>query len=374
MDYGITKKRKTITFEGIHQEIEKKLSMVTNFSIDIENPTLIKYIVDTISQSDYPINFVLVNDELTIKNGYYELEFNQAKIKVQVFNEMVKISNTDINLLKTYIEFIKEDINRVRKSRETIKYYIFKNNKWNLLEGSPKRSLNSVFIVNKLKQELITNITNFLQEKELYNKLGITYKYNILFHGLPGTGKTSLVAAIASEFNYDIAIIPSTNLELKDDSDLVLALSKLPDNTILLIEDVENLLVNINLTAILDGICVKQGLISFMTSNITNSNNILVNNHKSSTNNPLIRPLRIDYKLEFTWAKKNQIIEMFSKFYSPDLALEFFEQIKTLKLTISLLQEFFFQNRTAENLFLNLENLKEKSKKLYPDNSSSYMY
>ena len=63
MDYGITKKRKTITFEGIHQEIEKKLSMVTNFSIDIENPTLIKYIVDTISQSDYPINFVLVNDE-----------------------------------------------------------------------------------------------------------------------------------------------------------------------------------------------------------------------------------------------------------------------------------------------------------------------
>jgi len=374
MDYGITKKRKTITFEGIHQEIEKKLSMVTNFSIDIENPTLIKYIVDTISQSDYPINFVLVNDELTIKNGYYELEFNQAKIKVEVFNEMVKISNTDINLLKTYIEFIKEDINRVRKSRETIKYYIFKNNKWNLLEGSPKRSLNSVFIVNKSKQELITNITNFLQEKELYNKLGITYKYNILFHGLPGTGKTSLVAAIASEFNYDIAIIPSTNLELKDDSDLVLALSKLPDNTILLIEDVENLLVNINLTAILDGICVKQGLISFMTSNITNSNNILVNNHKSSTNNPLIRPLRIDYKLEFTWAKKNQIIEMFSKFYSPDLALEFFEQIKTLKLTISLLQEFFFQNRTADKLFLNLENLKEKSKKLYPDSSSSYMY
>ena len=65
---------------------------------------------------------------------------------------------------------------------------------------------------------------------------------------------------------------------------------------------------------------------------------------------------------------------MFSKFYSPDLALKFFEQIKTLKLTISLLQEFFFKNRTADKLFLNLENLKEKSKKLYPDSSSSYMY
>ena len=141
-----------------------------------------------------------------------------------------------------------------------------------------------------------------------------------------------------------------------------------------MIEDVENILSNINLTAVLDGICVKQGLITFMTSNITNSNNLLVNNHKTSNNNPLIRPFRIDYKLEFTWAKKNQIIEMFSKFYSDELALEFYDQIKSNRITISLLQEFFFQYRNADELFLNIQNLKERSKSLYSDENSNYIY
>lgn len=374
MDYGITKKRKTLTFEGIHSEIEKKLSIQNNFSIQIENPIYVKYILNKLSNLDIANNFILdIDDKLKIKEGYYDLDFNTTKINVNYLNNSIRINHFSLDILKSYIKFIKNDIDKIRRSKNKIKYYIFHNNKWNFLEGSPKRSLNSVFINPKSKKELIDNLSNFLMEKELYIKLGISYKYNILFNGLPGTGKTSLVAAIASEFNYDIAIIPSKNLEIKDDSELIIALSKLPENCMLLIEDVENTLSNINLTSILDGICVKQGLITFMTSNIINSNNILVNNHKTCSKNPLIRPSRIDYKLEFSWAKKNQIIEMYTKFYSGELALEFYEQVKSIKLTISLLQEIFFKYRTSDELFLNISELKERSQILYSD-SNNYIY
>ena len=66
---------------------------------------------------------------------------------------------------------------------------------------------------------------------------------------------------------------------------------------------------------------------------------------------------------------------MFSKFYldNSELANNFYNSIKGIKVTISLLQEFFFKFRNQEELFQNINYLAELSNKYYPkDDLFSY--
>ena len=55
---------------------------------------------------------------------------------------------------------------------------------------------------------MVTKIKDFLkpETRELYRRLGKNYKLIVLLHGLPGTGKTSFIHAIASELGRDIAV------------------------------------------------------------------------------------------------------------------------------------------------------------------------
>ena len=60
---------------------------------------------------------------------------------------------------------------------------------------------------------------------------------NMLFHGYPGTGKTSLIYSLASELNMDVALVNFTR-EMND-IHLMRAMRRLPSNTILVLEDID---------------------------------------------------------------------------------------------------------------------------------------
>ena len=60
-----------------------------------------------------------------------------------------------------------------------------------------------------------------------------------MFHGVPGTGKTSLVFSLASELNMNVAIMTFTN-EMNDTT-LMRCFRRIPENCILVIEDIDTL-------------------------------------------------------------------------------------------------------------------------------------
>ena len=56
------------------------------------------------------------------------------------------------------------------------------------------------------------NIINFFdsETRSEYLSFGIPYKNVCFLYGIPGSGKTSLIDSLASEFSCDIYILPLT--------------------------------------------------------------------------------------------------------------------------------------------------------------------
>lgn len=67
---------------------------------------------------------------------------------------------------------------------------------------------------------------------------GIPYRRGYLLYGPPGCGKSSFITALAGELEYGIAVLNLSERGLTDDR-LNHLLSSAPQNTIILLEDID---------------------------------------------------------------------------------------------------------------------------------------
>lgn len=230
---------------------------------------------------------------------------------------------------KAYLESILEEAASLREE-DTGKgrgLYVLDNGGWTRIDGKISRPLSSVILPGSSMATIKRDIQAFLDSKDWYANAGIPYHLGLLFHGLPGTGKSSLVEGLAHEFKRDIYLM---NLASVADKDLPSLFAELTPGSFLLMEDVDcvqaaarrdkkkgkeessNGLFSAptlsGLLNVLDGLQAPDGVIYFMTTN-----------HRDKLDPALIRPGRIDMQFEFGAATEDQAKKIY-RVFNPDEA------------------------------------------------------
>ena len=78
---------------------------------------------------------------------------------------------------------------------------------WRFHSYLHKISLDELAIDAGLIRNLRDQISFFVQNEDFYRAAGIAHKLVVVMHGEPGTGKTSIIRALASEFKLNLASV-----------------------------------------------------------------------------------------------------------------------------------------------------------------------
>ena len=163
-----------------------------------------------------------LDDDNNSKNKGTKKISKVEKIIIQLFSY-----KSDINTIKEYVENItKKYLMSLEDLREN-KHFIYTLNKakydenkyeiWDENEFSSTRQFNNIFFEDKIN--LINKIDFFLNNKQWYYEKGIPYSIGIGMHGPPGTGKTSLIKALANYTNRHVIVISLKLIKTKKQLD-----------------------------------------------------------------------------------------------------------------------------------------------------------
>ncbi|KAI3446137.1 hypothetical protein Pfo_002802 [Paulownia fortunei] len=161
---------------------------------------------------------------------YLELTFHK-KHKSQVTDE--------------YLPYVLERSKAVKEEKKTLKLHTLRNDRIHGPGRSPWQSVNldhpakfeTLAMDDEIKNMIIDDLDRFLKRKEFYRKVGKAWKRGYLLFGPPGTGKSSLIAAMANYLNFDVYDLELTDLRFN--SDLRRLLISTANRSILVVEDID---------------------------------------------------------------------------------------------------------------------------------------
>jgi len=146
------------------------------------------------------------------------------KIRIELFSyksSVKQIKDFVENLTMSYTSTI-EDLRENKRFIYTLTKTMYDENRlemWDETIFSSTRKFNNLFFTGK--QSVIEKIDFFLKNKEWYYEMGIPYSLGIGMRGPPGTGKTSLIKALANYTNRHIISISLKLIKTKKQLDNV---------------------------------------------------------------------------------------------------------------------------------------------------------
>jgi hypothetical protein len=213
------------------------------------------------------------------------------------------------------------------KASSRIAVRIWNGDFYQTVDRREPRPMSSIIMPKAEKDALVSDVVGFRNSRDWYGQRGLPWRRGYLLEGPPGTGKSSLIMALAGVARKGVYIInPQT---VRNDNELLKAFSEAGDGVVV-IEDIDAIDVSntrpakepkegktatrsgqspkgITLSGLLnaiDGVAARDGRILFITSN-----------HPDKLDAALIRPGRVDMRMHLGLLTRELGAEMFDRFF-----------------------------------------------------------
>lgn len=147
-----------------------------------------------------------------------------------------------LTLLKPYLDHVTsraEEFERVSRERR-----LFTNNGhgsfesgWSSVPFRHPSTFETLALEPELKKQLTDDLKAFSDGKEFYHNIGRAWKRGYLLYGPPGSGKSSLIAAMSNLLCYDVYDLELS--KVSDNSELRALLIQTTNRSIIVIEDID---------------------------------------------------------------------------------------------------------------------------------------
>jgi chaperone BCS1 len=283
---------------------------------------------DDIRQGAYPETFLSPGEGFHVFRLDGRLMWMTREVQVvQTVLERVRLST--FGRSKAPLEQFIEAALAHRIARELNKIAIYVPNPYNHADWmrarlGNNRQLASIVLKAGQAEAILADLERFFASRSRYENLGIPWRRGYLLYGSPGTGKTSLVTAIASQLSLNVCSVSLASSGLNDERVNAL-LSSVPPRSIVLIEDIDSFFrqreqatttMKLSFSGFinaLDGVASHEGSVIFMTTN-----------HPELIDEAVIRSGRVDFRMELSRCDRHQLREMFLKFFDDPAAAEAF--------------------------------------------------